>query len=137
MCMIPLSLVTASLASRKTAPNCVSVVFPAKLITPCGAWTTLTNLDGDARGYTDAGTLGAVYVYRIAAFNTDAYSYWSDPAGAGRLGAPLLRSLPRLAPPFAGGLPSDPVTWLHQAVIASVAPELDQWMAGKLPDLLR
>ena len=42
-----------------------------------------------------------------------------DADRAGRLGAPLLRSLPRLAPPFAGGLPSDPVTWLHQLLVHS------------------
>ncbi len=38
---------------------------------------------------------------------------------ARRLGAPLVRSLPRLAPPFVAGLPSDPLTWLEQLLAES------------------
>ena len=37
----------------------------------------------------------------------------------GRLGTPLLRSLPRLAPPLVAALPSDPLTWLEQLLVDS------------------
>jgi hypothetical protein len=36
-----------------------------------------------------------------------------------RLGTPLLRSLPRLAPPLVAALPSDPLTWLEQLLVDS------------------